>query len=78
MSLLILPPRSHRNVNYVEKMNSPPVSKRVESCVTITAFIYWNEMVPSYFNGMSTPSHNSYNTRSQMVFNIPLRKTNTG
>ena len=43
------------------------VSKRVESCVATT-----------FFNiGMFKPSYNRYKTRSQMKFDIPLRKAIT-
>ena len=51
---------------------------RVELCTATSVFKYWNQLAPSYFNQIFTPSSNTYNTRSQMALDIPLRKTVLG
>ena len=38
----------------------------------------WNGIVPGYIHKMFKPSLCRYSTRSQMILDIPLWKTNTG
>ena len=75
---LNLTPRSHIDPSHFRKINLPAVSDRVEHCIANTVFNYWNGIVLGYFHEMFKPSLCRYNTRSQMAFDIPLRKTNTG
>ena len=73
-----LPHRCHIGVAHFRKINRLPVSDRVESCIATAVFKHWNEIVLSHINDMFQPSHNTYNTRSQITLYIPLQKTNTG
>ena len=75
---LDLPPRSHITTLHFRKINWLPVELRVELCTATTIFKFWNQLAPSYFNEIFTPSYNRYNTRSQMALDIPLRKTAIG
>ena len=49
----------------------------VEYSIANTVFKYWNGIVQGYHE-MFKPPLCRYSTRSQMVLDIPLRKTNTG
>ena len=62
---------------YFRKINWLSVSDRIEYCIVNTFFKYWKGIVPGYIHEMFKPSLCSYSTRSQMVLDIPLRKTNT-
>ena len=75
---LNLPPRSLINPSYFRKINWLVVSDRVEYCIANTVYKYWNRTVPGYIHEMFKPSHCRYSTRSQMAFDIPRQKTNTG
>ena len=75
---LKLPPRSHINPSHYRKINWLPVSDRIECCIANTIFKFWNGIVPGYIHEIFKPSLCRYNTRSQMAFDIPLWKTNTG
>ena len=68
----------HIGAAHFRKINWLPVSERVESCITTTVCKYWNEIIPSNINDVFKLSYNSYNTRSQMALDIPLRKISTG
>ena len=74
---LNLPLRSHIDPFHFRKINWLPVSDRVEYCIANTVFKYWNGIVPGYIHEMFKPLLCGYSTRSQMAFDIPLRKTNT-
>ena len=60
------------------KINWLSVSDRIEYCIVNTFFKYWKGIVPGYIHEMFKPSLCSYSTGSQIVLDIPLRKTNTG
>ena len=75
---LDLPPRTHISAIHFRKINWLPVEHRVELCTATTVFIFWNQLTPSYFEDIFTPSFNKYITRSQMALDIPLRKTTIG
>ena len=75
---LDLRPHSHISTTHFRNINLLPVELRVELCTATIVFKYWNQMTPSYFNEIFTPSFNRYNTRSQMALDIPLRKTVLG
>ena len=75
---LDLPSHSHISATHFRKINWLPVDLRVELCTATTVYKYWNQLAPSYFNDIFTPSLNRYNTRSQMALAIPLRKTALG
>ena len=75
---LDLPSRSHISATHFRKINWLPVDLRVQLCTATTVYKYWNQLAPSYFNDIFTPSLNRYNTRSQMALDIPLRKAALG
>ena len=75
---LDLPPRTHISAIHFRKINWLPVEQREELCTDNTVFRFWNQLTPSYFEDIFTPSFNKYNTRSQMALDIPLRKTTMG
>ena len=75
---LDLPPRTHISAIHFNKINWLPVEHRVELCTATTVFKFWNQLTPSYFEDIFTPSFNKYNTRSQMASDIPLQKTAIG
>ena len=75
---LNLPPRSHIDPSHFRKVNWLPVRDRVEYCIANTIFKCWDGIVPGYIHEMFKPSPCKYSTRSQMVLDVPLRKTNTG
>ena len=75
---LDLPPRTHVSAIHFNKINWFPVEHRVELCTATTVFKFWNQLTPSYFKDIFTPSVNKYNTRSQMALDIPLQKTTIG
>ena len=75
---LDLPPRTHISVTHYRKINWLPVELRVELCTATSVFKYWNQLAPSHFNDIFTPSFNKYNTRSLMALDIPLRKSTMG
>ena len=75
---LDLPPRTHISAIHFRKINWLPVEHRVELCTATTVFKFWNQLTPSYFEDIFTPSFNKYITRSQMALDIPLRKTIIG
>ena len=75
---LDLPSRSHISATHFRKINWLPVDLRVELCTAATGYKYCNQLAPSYFNDIFTPSLNRYNTRSQMALDMPLRKTALG
>ena len=75
---LNLSPRSLINPSYFRKINWLVVSDRVEYCIANTAYKYWNRTVPGYIHEMFKSSHCRYSMRSQMAFDIPLQKSNTG
>ena len=75
---LDLPSRSYISATHFRKINWLPVDLRVELCTATTVYKYWNQLAPSYFNDIFTPSLNRYNTRSLMALDIPLRKTALG
>ena len=75
---LNLPLRSHIDPSHFRKTNWLPVSDRVEHCIANTVFKYWKGTVPGYIHEIFKPSLYRYSTRSQMVLDRPLRKTNTG
>ena len=75
---LNLPPRFQIDLFYFIKRNWPPPSDRVEYCIANTIFKCWNGTVPGFIHEMFKPSLCRFSTRSQMAFDIPLRKTNTG
>ena len=70
-----LPPHSHIGRTHFRKIHWLLISERVES---ITAFEYWNGIVPSYVDDILQTLLNRYNTTSQKALDTPLRKTNTG
>lgn len=59
-------------------MNWLSVSERIESCIAATVFKYWTGIVPLYINNIFDPSQIRCNTKSQMTFDIPVRKISTG
>ena len=73
---LNLPLRCYIDRSHFRKINWLPVSNRVEYCITNTVLKYWSRIVPGYIDEMFNPSLCRYSTRSQMVLDIPLRKTN--
>ena len=75
---LDLSPHSHISITHFRKINWLPVELKMELCTATTVFKYWNQLTPSYFNKIFTPSFNRYNTRSQIALDIPLRKTVLG
>ena len=75
---LDLSPRSHISITHFRKISWLPVELKMELCTATTVFKYWNQLTPSYFNEIFTPSFNRYNTRSQIALDIPLRKTVLG
>ena len=75
MYCLDLPPRTHISAIHFNKINWLPVEHRVELCTATTVFKFWNQLTPSYFEDILTPSFNKYNTKSQMALDIPLGKT---
>ena len=75
---LNLPPRSHIDPSHLRKINWISVSDKVEYCIAYTVFKYWNGIVLGYIHEMFKPSLCRCSTRSQMAWDIPLRKTSTG
>ena len=65
---------SYRSVALQE--NKLTSGQRVEYCIANTGFNRWIGTVPGYVHEMLKPSLSTYSTRSQMVLDIPLRKTN--
>ena len=73
-----LNPRQHIGPNEFKDINWLPTKSRVDQRIATNVFKYWQQTTPSYVNEIFVPSKNSYNTRSQMPLDIPLRKTETG
>ena len=73
-----LPHLYHISAIHFNKINWPPIEHRVELYTAITIFKFWNQLTPSYFEGIFIPSFNKYSTRSQMALDIPLRKITIG
>ena len=75
---LELPPRGHINPSHFRKKNWLPVERKIELYTSATVFKYWKRIAPSYLSDMFIPLLNNYNTRSQMVLDMPLCRTNKG
>ena len=75
---LDLPLCTHISPIHFRKINWLPVEHRVELCTATTLLKFWNQLIPSYFQDIFTPTFNKHNTRSQMALDIPLRKTTIG
>ena len=71
-------PRTYISAIHFNKINWLPVEHRAQICTATTVFKFWNQLAPSYFEDIFTPSFNKCNSRSQMVLDIPLRKTTIG
>ena len=78
MICLDLPLRTHISAIHFRKINWLPIEHRVELCTATTVLKFWNQLTPSHFEDIFTPSFNKYDTRSQMALDIPLRKTTIG
>ena len=55
---LDLPPRTNISTIHFRKINWLPVEHRVELCTATTVFKFWNQLTPSYFEDIFTPSFN--------------------
>ena len=75
---LDLPLRTHISAIHFRKINWLPVEHTVDICIATTVFKFWNQLTPSYFKDIFTPSFNKHNTTSQMALDIPLQKTTIG
>ena len=75
---LSLNPRQHIGINEFREINWLPTKNRVEQRIATNVFKYWMKTTPSYVNELFIPSPNTYNTRSQMALDIPLRKSELG
>ena len=72
-------PRSHVGTNEFIKINWLPTKSRVEQCLALNVYKYFNKIAPSYVNDLFLRSRNLYNTRrSHTALDIPLKKSNTG
>ena len=71
-------PRTYISARHFNKINWLPVVHRTQLFTATTVFKFWNQLTPSYFEDIFTPSFNKYNTRSQKALDIPLQKTTTG
>ena len=67
-----LPPHFHTSVIHLRKIKWLPVSQKVESCIAVAVFKYWNGIVLSYINDMFKPLFKRYDSRSQKTLDIPL------
>ena len=75
---LNLNPRQHIGINEFREINWLPTKNRVEQRIATNVFKYWMKTTPSYVNEIFIPSPNTYNTRSQMALDVPLRKSELG
>ena len=76
---LNMSPRSHIGTNEFLKINWLPTKNRVEQCLALNIYKYFNKIAPSYVDDLFLRSQNPYNTRrSQTALDIPLKKSNTG
>ena len=57
-----------------KKINRLPKKERAEQRIATKVFNYWKGTSPLYVNELFFPSKNTYNTRSHMALEIPLKK----
>ena len=70
--------RQHVGAKKSKKINWLPIKERVEQCIATKVFNYWKGTSTLYVNELFVPSRNTYNTRSHMTLEIPLKKSNLG
>ena len=75
---LELTPCSHGILSHFRKINWPSVEGRVELCTSTLVFRFWNGIASSYLNGMFISSLNNCSTRSQILLDKQLCRTNEG
>ena len=70
--------RQHVGAKEFKKINWLPTKERVEQRIATKIFNHWKGTSPLYVNELFVPSRNTYNTRSHMTLEIPLKKSNLG
>ena len=68
--------RQHIGTKEFKKINWLPTKERVEQRIATKVFNYWKGTSPLYVNELFVPSRNTYNTRSHISLEIPLKKSN--
>ena len=74
---LKLESRQHIGEKEFKKINRLPKKERAEQRIATKVFNYWKGTSPLYVNELFFPSKNTYNTRSHMALEIPLKKKMT-
>ena len=69
--------RWHSGAKKFQEINWLP-KKRVAQRVATNVFKYCKETSPFYVNELFVPTRDTYNTRSHMALEIPLRKSSLG
>ena len=67
--------RQHIGAKEFKEINWLPTKERVEQRIATMVFNHWNGTSPLYVNEPFVPSRNTYNTRSHMALEIPLKKS---
>ena len=67
--------RKHIGAKEFKKINWLPTKERVEQRLATKVF-NWKGTSPLYVSELFVPSRNTYNTRSYMALEIPLKKSN--
>ena len=64
----------HIGAKEFKEINWLPTKERAEQRIATKVFNYWKGTSPLYVNELFVPSRNTYNTRSHMALDIPLKK----
>ena len=70
--------RQHIGYKEFKKINWLLAKERVKQRIAAKVFNYWKGTSPLYVNELFVPSRNTFNTRSHMALEIPLKKSNLG
>ena len=70
--------RKHIGVTEFKEINWLPTKERVEQRIATKIFNYWKGTSPLYATELFVPARNTYNTRSHVALEVPLKKSNLG
>ena len=71
--------KAHIGTNEFLKINWLPTKKRVEQCICVNVFKFFNQMSPQYTAEIFHPSSSVHNTRRAMQkLDLPFRKSCIG
>ena len=70
---------AHVGIDEFIKINWLPTKERVEQCICVNIFKFFNKMSPQYMSEIFHPSHSRYNTRmATLKLDLPFRQSCPG